>query len=87
MTTYLWDKEVNKTYRIHVCGHERRNEICEDLTVDVEGFIFIFNLNDYNYLSPVTGADGIFRSRAGIVNAVQALPRYCRNSHKNKNIK
>ncbi|XP_060588388.1 uncharacterized protein LOC132743831 [Ruditapes philippinarum] len=38
MTTYLWDKEVNKTYRIHVCGHERRNEICEDLTIDVEEY-------------------------------------------------
>ncbi|XP_060606303.1 cadherin-12-like [Ruditapes philippinarum] len=38
MTTYLWDKEVNKTYKIHVCGHERRNEICEDLIVDVKDF-------------------------------------------------
>ncbi|XP_060592560.1 uncharacterized protein LOC132747251 [Ruditapes philippinarum] len=38
MTTFLWDKVVNKTYKIQICGHERRNEICEDLTIDIEEY-------------------------------------------------
>lgn len=42
MTVHLSDKDVNKTYRIEICGHERRNEICADLTIDVEGIIYIF---------------------------------------------
>ena len=36
---------------------------------------------DYNNISPVTGADGIFRSQGNCLRSTEALPMYCRNSH------
>lgn len=37
LTTYLYDKPTNTTYKVLICGHERRNEMCEYLTIDLEG--------------------------------------------------
>lgn len=43
LTTYLHDKPTNTSYTIFICGHERRNEICEYLTIDLEGkFYFLY---------------------------------------------
>ncbi|XP_052778433.1 uncharacterized protein LOC128215862 [Mya arenaria] len=36
-TQFLKYEPKNSTYLIHICGHERRNEICEYLTVHLHG--------------------------------------------------
>ena len=38
-------------------------------------------MQEYNYLSPVAGADGIFRSRGDCLRSTETLSRYCRNSY------
>ncbi|KAH3808570.1 uncharacterized protein LOC127836502 [Dreissena polymorpha] len=38
LTTYLFDVDKNTSYSIFICGHERRNEICEYLTIDIEEY-------------------------------------------------
>ncbi|KAH3739879.1 uncharacterized protein LOC127850876 [Dreissena polymorpha] len=38
LTTYLYDVPKNTSYTIEICGHERRNEICELLTIDLEDY-------------------------------------------------
>ncbi|KAH3725348.1 hypothetical protein DPMN_051182 [Dreissena polymorpha] len=37
LTTYMYETP-NATYKILICGHERRNEICEYLTVDFRDY-------------------------------------------------
>ncbi|XP_052242339.1 uncharacterized protein LOC127852424 [Dreissena polymorpha] len=38
LTTFTYDTPKNTTYRIQICGHERRNEICEILTVELKDY-------------------------------------------------
>ncbi|XP_052242335.1 uncharacterized protein LOC127852420 [Dreissena polymorpha] len=38
LTTYLYDTPKNKTYKIQICGHDRRNEICDYLTVELKEY-------------------------------------------------